>query len=68
MKPLPLGYQEEHTLLLLVVKRRTTMGFEIASEGTGFLAGSGVLVAIGVALIVLAPAKASSEVAGAVGA
>ena len=40
-----------------------TLGFEIASERTGFLAGSGVLVAIGVALIVLAPAKTSSEAA-----
>jgi len=35
------------------------LGFEIASERTGFLAGSAVLVAIGVALIVLAPGKAA---------
>src|SRR5579863_71030 len=32
------------------------LGFEIASEKTGFLIGSAVLVVIGVVLIVLAPA------------
>ena len=31
------------------------LGFEIAGERVGFLVGSGVLVVIGVALIVLAP-------------
>ena len=36
-----------------------TLGFEIASEKTGFLIGSGVLVVIGVVLIVLAPARES---------
>lgn len=33
------------------------LGFEIASQRTGFLIGSAVLVVIGVALIALAPAK-----------
>ena len=33
------------------------LGLEIASERTGFLIGSAVLVLIGVALIVLTPAK-----------
>jgi hypothetical protein len=33
------------------------LGFEIATERVGFLVGSAVLVVIGVALIVLAPAK-----------
>lgn len=33
------------------------LGLEIASERTGFLIGSAVLVAIGVALLVLAPAS-----------
>lgn len=37
------------------------LGLEIASERTGFLAGSAVLVVIGVTLIVLAPAKQSGE-------
>ena len=37
------------------------LGFEIASERTGFLAGSAVLVVIGVTLIVLGPAKQSVE-------
>jgi hypothetical protein len=37
------------------------LGLEIASQRVGFLVGSGVLVVIGVALIVLAPAKHSSE-------
>jgi len=32
------------------------LGFEIASERAGFLVGSAVLVAIGIALITLAPA------------
>jgi len=35
------------------------LGFEIASERIGFLIGSAVLIAIGVALIILAPAKQS---------
>jgi hypothetical protein len=37
------------------------LGLEIASQRVGFLVGSGVLVVIGAALIVLAPAKHSSE-------
>ena len=36
-------------------------GFEMPSERTGFLIGSGVLIVIGVALIALAPAKPSVE-------
>ena len=36
-------------------------GLEIPSQRVGFLGGSGVLVGIGVALIALAPAKASVE-------
>ena len=39
------------------------LGFEIASERTGFLIGSAVLVAIGIALILLAPAKQSEPLA-----
>src|SRR5438477_12442626 len=35
------------------------LGLEIASQRIGFLVGSAVLVVIGVALIALAPAKAS---------
>ncbi|HET6177106.1 MAG TPA: DUF6632 domain-containing protein [Candidatus Sulfotelmatobacter sp.] len=35
----------------------SALGFEMASERTGFLIGSAVLVAIGVALILLAPGK-----------
>jgi hypothetical protein len=35
----------------------STLGFEIASQKTGFLIGSAVLVGIGVALIALAPAN-----------
>jgi uncharacterized YccA/Bax inhibitor family protein len=35
------------------------LGFEIASEKTGFLIGSAVLVVIGVVLIMLAPARES---------
>lgn len=38
-------------------------GFEMPSERTGFLIGSGVLVVIGVALILLAPAKQLVEMA-----
>lgn len=38
-------------------------GLEIASQRVGFLIGSAVLVIIGVALIALAPAKQSREVA-----
>ena len=37
------------------------LGFEIASERAGFLIGSAVLVAIGIALIVLAPGKPSGR-------
>jgi len=37
------------------------LGFEIASERVGFLLGSAVLVAVGAALIVLAPARQSVE-------
>jgi uncharacterized YccA/Bax inhibitor family protein len=37
----------------------STLGFEIASQKTGFLIGSAVLVVIGVVLIALAPAKES---------
>jgi uncharacterized protein DUF6632 len=40
-------------------------GLEIASQRVGFLIGSAVLVIIGVALIVLAPAKQSVEKASA---
>jgi len=35
----------------------STQGLEMPSMRTGFLAGSGVLVVIGIALIALAPAK-----------
>jgi hypothetical protein len=37
------------------------LGLEIASQRVSFLVGSAVLVVIGVALIVLAPAKRSAE-------
>lgn len=46
----------------------TTLGLQHASERTGFVGGSAVLVLIGVVLIVLAPAKQSEERASAVGA
>jgi hypothetical protein len=39
----------------------STLGFEIPSQRVGFLVGSAVLVVIGVALIVLAPAKQAGE-------
>lgn len=39
----------------------SALGFEMASERTGFLVGSVVLVVIGVALIVLAPGKPSEQ-------
>ena len=39
----------------------TIQGFEMPSERTGFLIGSGVLVVIGFVLIALAPAKPSVE-------
>ena len=39
----------------------TILGFEMRSERTGFWGGSAVLVLIGVALIVLAPAKQPVE-------
>ena len=42
-------------------------GLEIPSERVGFLGGSGVLVVIGVALIVLSRAKQPVEKASAVG-
>jgi hypothetical protein len=37
------------------------LGLEIASERTGFLVGSAILVVIGVALIVLGPRRRSRE-------
>ncbi|HLX70036.1 MAG TPA: DUF6632 domain-containing protein [Verrucomicrobiae bacterium] len=37
-----------------------TMGFQNANERTGFLTASAVLIAIGVALIAVAPAKVSA--------
>jgi hypothetical protein len=37
------------------------LGLEIAGQRVGFLVGSAVLVVIGVALIMLAPAKESVE-------
>jgi hypothetical protein len=37
------------------------LGLEIASQRVGFLVGSAVLVVIGIALIVFAPAKPSAE-------
>jgi peptidoglycan/LPS O-acetylase OafA/YrhL len=43
------------------------LGLEIPSQRVGFLIGSAVLVIIGVALIVLAPAKQSNERTVAVG-
>ena len=43
----------------------TAVAFQNASERTGFLAGGAVLVVIGIALIVLAPAKQSGEPAAA---
>jgi hypothetical protein len=42
------------------------LGLEIPSQRTGFLIGSAVLVVIGVALIVLAPAKSVERVSAAV--
>jgi hypothetical protein len=42
------------------------LGLEIASQRVGFLVGSAVLVVIGVALIVLAPAKSEERVSAAV--
>jgi len=41
------------------------LGLEIASQRVGFLIGSAVLVVIGVALIVLAPAKSVERVSAA---
>ena len=43
-----------------------TLGFEIPEARTGFLIGSGMLVAIGVVLIALAPAKPTAERASAI--
>jgi ABC-type Fe3+-siderophore transport system permease subunit len=45
----------------------SALGFEMASERLGFLVGSAVLVAIGAALIVLAPGKPSKQQAAAPG-
>ena len=42
----------------------STLGFEIASQRTGFLIASAVLVLVGVILIVLAPRKPSTCPAG----
>jgi hypothetical protein len=42
------------------------LGLEIASQRVGFLVGSAVLVVIGVALIVLAPAKSVERISAAV--
>lgn len=39
----------------------SVLGVEIVSERSGFLGGSAVLVAIGIALLTLAPAKQSEE-------
>ena len=39
----------------------STLGFEIASQRTGFLTASAILVAIGIVLIALAPAKPARE-------
>jgi len=44
------------------------LGFEIASQRVGFLIASAALIVIGVALIVLAPAKPSVERLSAAGA
>jgi hypothetical protein len=46
----------------------SALGLEIASERTGFLIGSAVLVAIGVTFIVLAPEKQSGQGVAAVAA
>jgi hypothetical protein len=43
----------------------STLGFEIASQRTGFLGASTVLVVIGMVLIVLAPAKPAGHPSGA---
>jgi hypothetical protein len=43
----------------------SALGLEIASERTGFLVGSAVLVVIGVTLIVLAPGEQSGQRAAA---
>ena len=45
----------------------TILGFHMSSERVGFLIGSGVLVVIGVAMLALAPAKPSGELAPAAG-
>jgi peptidoglycan/LPS O-acetylase OafA/YrhL len=45
----------------------SVLGFEMASERAGFLFGSAVLVVIGVALIVLAPADQSGQQAALAG-
>ncbi len=46
----------------------TVMAFQNASEREGFLIGSAILIVIGVALIVLVPAKPSIEQVSAAGA
>ncbi|HKV93777.1 MAG TPA: DUF6632 domain-containing protein [Candidatus Angelobacter sp.] len=38
-----------------------TLGFEIAEQRTGFLVGSGILIVIGLALIVLAPPRQAAQ-------
>lgn len=44
----------------------STLGLEIASERTGFLVGSAILIVIGGALLALSPPKASRESASAI--
>jgi hypothetical protein len=46
----------------------SVLGFQHASERTGFLGGSALLVVIGVALLALAPAKQAVEQVSAAGA
>jgi uncharacterized protein DUF6632 len=43
----------------------TILGFEMPSERTGFVGGSGALVVIGVVLLALVPKKMSDELASA---
>jgi hypothetical protein len=43
----------------------STLGFEIASQRTGFVGASAILVLIGIVLIVLAPAKSARQPTGA---
>lgn len=46
----------------------STLGFEVPSERTGFLVGSGVLVVIGVVLLALLPGKEARAATSSVGA